>query len=312
MPWLRSWEAFVRVVEEGSMAAAARRLDVTRAQVSHQIAELEHSFGLRLLERSTRRLRLTPAGEVFHRHALAALAAVEQARVAVKNTGETARGVLRISASITFGRLHVAPLLPRLLQRYPELECELVLTDERVNLDEDDIDVALRLTSSPPQDAVARRLAPMRRVICASPAYARAHGLPRTPDELSAHPCFNYLGGHAPGQWQLLDAAGQEVRVEVQSRLQFNNIDCVLDAVRAGLGLAILPAYLCGADLAQGRLLSVLADFEPLTRFGRELYACYPPSRARAPKVRAFLAELEALFDPVPPWERVDQAASRT
>lgn len=304
MNWLRSWESFVRTVEEGSMAAAARRLDLTRAQVSQQIASLERVFGVRLLERSTRRLQLTSAGEVFRRHAQEALAAIEHAQVAVMNTGDTARGVLRISASLSFGRLHVAPLLPRVLQRHPELECELVLTDALVDLAEDNIDLALRLTSGPPQDAVARRLARLRRVICAAPAYLQAHGLPQTPRDLVDHVCFNYLAGEHRGQWRLLDAAGEEVRVPVRSRLQFNNVDCVLDAVRAGHGMAILPTYLCGAELASGELLSVLEAYEPLTRFGRDLYACYTPSRVRVAKVRVLLAELEALFDPLPPWER--------
>lgn len=304
MAWLRSWETFIRVVEEGSMAAAARRLDVTRAQVSHQIGELERAFGVSLFERSTRRLRLTSPGEVFHRHALAALAAIENAETAVKNMGDTPRGVLRISASVSFGRLHVAPLLRQVLENYPQLDCELVLTDELVDLVDDNIDLALRLTSTPPQDAVARRLGRMRRVICAAPAYLARRGVPQLPPELIHHDCFNYLAGDNGKQWRLLGADGEELRVPVRSRLQFNNADCVLDAVLHGHGLAILPTYLCGSELAQGRLQTVLDAYEPLTRFGRYLYACYTPSRVRAPKVRVLLNELEALFDPLPPWER--------
>ena len=124
--WLGSWDSFVKVVESGSMAAAARRLDCTRAQVSKQIAELERAFGVRLFERSTRKLNLTPSGEVFHQHALRALEAIHSTEVAVRNLGDAPRGVLRVSASITFGRMYIAPLLPQVVAKYPELSCELV------------------------------------------------------------------------------------------------------------------------------------------------------------------------------------------
>ena len=165
MAWLGSWESFVKVVEAGSMAAAARRLDCTRAQVSKQIGELERAFGVRLFERSTRKLSLTPSGEVFHQHALRALEAIQSTEVAVRNMGDAPHGVLRISASITFGRMYIAPLLPQIVARYPELSCELVLTDQLVDLVDDNIDLALRLTKAPPEDAVARKLVHMKRVI---------------------------------------------------------------------------------------------------------------------------------------------------
>ena len=132
MQWLNSWESFVKTVETGSMAAAARRLDCTRAQISKQIADLERAFGVRLFERSTRKLSLTPSGEIFHQHALRALDAIHSTEVAVRNMGEAPYGVLRISASITFGRLYIAPLLPKIVAKYPDLNCELVLTDHLV------------------------------------------------------------------------------------------------------------------------------------------------------------------------------------
>ena len=137
MHWLRSWESFVRIVETGSMAAAARRLDCTRAQISKQVADLEREFGVRLFERSTRKLALTPSGEVFHQHALRALDAISSTEIAVRNLGDTPCGLLRVSASITFGRMYIAPLLPRITAQYPELECELILTDQLVDLVDD-------------------------------------------------------------------------------------------------------------------------------------------------------------------------------
>lgn len=303
MVWLGSWDSFVKVVESGSMAAAARRLDCTRAQVSKQVAELERAFGVRLFERSTRRLSLTPSGEVFHQHALRALEAVQGAEVAVRNLGDVARGILRISASITFGRMYIAPLLPQVVAKHPELRCELVLTDALVDLVDDNIDLALRLTRTPPQDAVARKLVLMKRVICGTPAYFAAHGEPRTPCDLAHHPCFSYMLPEDGRSWRLVDRAGDEISIPVASKFDFNNVDCILDAVLAGHGLAILPTYLCGAELARGRLRSVLGDWAPVSGLGRHLYACYTPNRVRVPKVRVFLAELEATFHPAPPWE---------
>ncbi len=303
MSWLPAWESFVRVVEGGSMAAAARALGCSRAQVSKQVAELERAFGLRLFERSTRRLALTPAGEVFHRHALQALEAVAGTELAVHNLGEAPRGTLRVSATVTFGRHWIAPLVPELTAAHPELECELVLTDNVVDLVGDNIDLALRMTRLPPEEAVARRIASLRRVICAAPAYLERHGTPHSPDELTRHQCLSYVL-RDDKTWSLLDARGVEVRVPVRSRFHFNSADCMLDAVLAGHGIAILPTYLCHRELASGALRTVLDDHEPSIVFGRELYACFTPSRARVPKVKVLLDALYRRFQPVPPWER--------
>lgn len=304
MNWLGSWDSFLKVVEAGSMAAAARRLDCTRAQISKQIADLERNFGVRLFERSTRKLTLTPSGEVFLQHATRTLEAIQSTEVAVRNLGEVPRGVLRVSASISFGRHYIAPLLPQIVDKYPELSCELVLTDQLVDLFEDNIDLALRMTKVPPDDAIARKLVPLKRAICGSPAYFAKHGEPRTPQELAQHTCFSLLLGDAEREWVMLDAKGNEIRVEINSKIGFNNLDCLMDAVLAGHGLAVLPTYLCNPDLARGRLKHIFSELELLSNFGRHVHACYTPSRIRAPKVRVFLDELERTFNPVPPWER--------
>ena len=305
MTWLPAWDSFIKVVETGSMAAAARRLDCTRAQISKQIADLERTFGVRLFERSTRKISLTPSGEIFHQHALRALEAIHSTEVAVRNMGDAPHGVLRISASITFGRLYIAPLLPKIVAKYPELNCELVLTDHLIDLVDDNIDLALRLTKTPPEDAVARKLVPMKRVICGTPAYFAAHGEPRTPYELSQHQCFSFLQATDRGLWRLIDASGEEISIPVDSKFHFNNVDCIMDAVLAGHGLGMLPTYLCGPELARGTLRSIFDHLEPVSGLGRYLYACYTPNRVRVPKVRVFLDELDQLFNPAPPWERL-------
>ena len=308
MAWLSSWESFAKVVETGSMSAASRRLDCTRAHISKQIRELERAFGVRLLERSTRKLTLTPSGEVFYQHALRALQAVESTTVAMQNLGDAPRGVLRISATVTFGRLYVAPIIPELIARYPELSCELILTDQLVDLVDDNIDLALRMTKTPPDDAVVCRLVTLKRVVCGAPTYFAVHGEPKTPQDLAHHLCFSYLLADR-GIWHLANSHGQEIRIPVHHRFQVNNIDCLLEAVLAGHGLGILPTYLCGPELARGTLRTVLDSFEPITELGRYLYVCYMPSRIQVPKVRVFIAELERTLRPVPPWELSESAS---
>lgn len=304
MSWLASWDTFVKVVESGSMAGAARRLDCTRAQVSKQIGELERRFGVRLFDRSTRKLFLTPSGEVFYQHALRALESVELTEVAVRNLGDVPSGLLRISASVVFGRIWVAPLLPRLTTRYPELECELILTNTLVDLAEDRIDLALRFCKTPPEDVVAKRIFTMETVICAAPAYLARHGTPKQPRELVDHQCFSFLLSDNR-IWRLIDHAGTEAAIPVRGRIQFNEPASILDATLAGHGLAILPTYLCCKELADGRLVRVLRDYTPRIDFGRHLYACYMPSRARLPKVKVLLDELEAMQKPEPPWGKL-------
>lgn len=303
MPWLPAWQAFVKTVEAGSMAAAARQLGCTRAQVSKQVAELEAAFGTRLLQRSTRRLALTPAGQVFHQHALAALESVAATQLAVGNLGDEPHGLLRVSATISFGRLHVAPVLTHLAEQYPRLVCELLLTDQLIDLADEHIDLALRMTRSPPQDAVVRKLATLERVICAAPAYLTARGVPRNVADLAGHQTLSFLLSD-DHHWHLTTPGGQTHVVPVTSRMHTNNTDCLLDLALAGQGLAILPLYLIAPHLAQQRLRAVLPGHHVDNRFGRQIYACYTPSRARVPKVHAVLDALAARFSPVPPWEQ--------
>ena len=303
-PWLPAWQAFVKVVEGGSMAAAARQLGCTRAQVSKRVAELESAFGTRLLERSTRRIALTPSGEVFLQHALQALESVAATQIALRNQGDQPHGVLRISASVSFGRAHIAPLLPVLTAAHPQLVCELVLTDQMIELADSTIDVALRITRAPPQDAVARRLIHLERALYAAPAYLAAHGLPAGVHELAQHQTLSFLM-QDDHRWRLQDDTGAEHVLPTTSRVRVNSTDCLLDAALAGLGVAILPVYLAAAHAAEGRLRRVLPQVTPLTTMGTTLYACYMPSRVRSAKVRALIDALAARFDPVAPWERL-------
>ncbi len=190
------------------------------------VGVLTLALGARLFERSTRRLRPTPAGEAFYPHALAAVAAVDCAQRALSHLGSAPRGLLRISATMTFGREYIAPLLPALTERHPELECELILTDQMVDLVDDRIDLALRQTQTPPADAVAKPLLQMERVICAAPEYLARHGTPEHPLQLAHQQGFSYLLTD-DGHWRLRDARGEEWSAPVRGRVQFTNLDCL-------------------------------------------------------------------------------------
>ncbi|HPY40025.1 MAG TPA: LysR family transcriptional regulator [Thiolinea sp.] len=296
MQWLSSWDSFVKTVEAGSMSAAALRLSCTRAQISKQIGDLERSFGTQLFERAHRKLQLTPAGEVFYQQARQALIAIQNTEVAMQNFGAAEpQGILRISATSTLGRMHIAPLLPKLTERYPLLQCELILTDQILDLVEHNIDIALRITKQPPEEVIAKKLGALKRAICATPAYFQRHGIPQSPYDLSQQRCFSYLLGDQYS-WHLTDADGLEFHIPIQNRLQFNDLSSIFEATLAGEGIAILPRYLCGAALKQGKLQAVLETYTPHLNFGQYIYACYAPSRVRVPKVQIFLAEVEHLF----------------
>lgn len=303
MKELVAWQAFVKTVEQGSMAAAARRLDCSRAQVSKLLAELESGLGARLFERTTRRLSLTPAGEAFYPHALRVLADLQAAEQAVQELRTEPRGILRVTAPVTLGRLYIAPLLPQLAARHPELRCELVLNDRVVDLFEQGFDLALRLTDTPPADLVARPLAATRRLICASPDYLARRGVPATAADLADHDCFAYARARSDSRWHLRGPQGS-VEIAVRGPFQINHVEAIRDAVLAGYGIAILPTYLVASELRNGRLRPVLADHEALTSFGSHLYACFPGSRVQLPKLKVFLAALQESFSPLPPWER--------
>lgn len=296
MQWLSSWDSFVKTVETGSMSAAALRLNCTRAQISKQIGDLERTFSTKLFERAHRKLQLTPAGEVFYQQARQALMAVQNTEVAMQNLGATEpQGVLRISATSTLGRMHIAPLLPKLAERYPRLQCELILSDQILNLVEHNIDIAIRLTQQLPEDVIAKKIGTLKRTICACPSYFQRYGIPPTPQALSQHRCFSYLllDNYS---WHLTDANGYEFHIPISNRMQFTDLSSMFEATLAGEGIAILPTYLSSTPLKQGKLQAILTEYTPHLNFGQYIYACYAPSRVRVPKVQIFLAEVEHLF----------------
>jgi DNA-binding transcriptional LysR family regulator len=268
---------FVAVVEAGSLAGAARRTGLTASAVSKLVSRLEQGFGTALLRRTTRRMTVTDAGLTFYERArgvLAELRAVEQ-EMASKDTEP--RGRLRISASLLLGQVHVLPILLSFLKKAPRVALDLELSDRAVDLVSERIDVAVRITASPPPSFVARRVGSVASVRCASPGYLKGHGVPRSPAELAQH-----------SRLQLLDGAATED--SGSARLRFSSSVAVHEAAKAGLGIAELPGYLVEDDLRARRLTRLLADFEAPAR---SVYVIYAPGSLLPTRVREVVRHLE-------------------
>jgi DNA-binding transcriptional LysR family regulator len=297
---------FARVVEERSFSGAARRLNLSKSLVSKHVTQLEKSIGSRLLNRTTRALSVTEAGAVLFEHATRILEEFEEARLAVSRLQSTPRGMLRISAPVAFGRLHVASALPEFLALYPEIRIDMVTTDRFVDLAEEGYDVVTRIVGEPPPNVVARKLAPVNRRICATPQYFARHGVPRAPQDLEAHNCLTYTYFNPNDPWRLRGPEG-DISVRATGNLRLNDDDALAEAVLRGLGIALLPTFIVGKDLQSGRLQSVLSDYVPLER---HIYAVYLPNRQLSAKVRAFIDFFLARIGPEPYWDRAEPDAA--
>lgn len=285
MASLVAMAAFARVVEMGSFTAAARELGLSTPVVSKRISELEHKLGTRLLYRTTRKLSLTEAGSAFYRHCARLVEEAKLAEETVARLNESPRGLLRITAPVTFGSSQVAPAIPAFLARYPEINIEMVLNDRLVDLAEEGFDLAIRLTGTPQPNLAARRLISTNRIICASPEYWSQHGKPRTPAELSQHNCILYATVPMQNEWVFHGPAGEE-RIQVHGNFWVNGPDALREVAVGGLGVIRLPFLTLNREIAAGRLETALDDYAaPDT----DIYAMYLPNRYLSKKIRVFI-----------------------
>jgi DNA-binding transcriptional LysR family regulator len=277
---------FTQVVRSGSFTAAARKLGIQKSGASRRVSALEESLGVRLLQRTTRALRLTDEGRVFYDHCLRALAELEDGKLALGGTTATPRGVLRVTAPLSFGFL--GPFVAEFLQRWPEVEVELVCTDRVVDLVEEGFDVAIRAGKLPDSSLIARRIGSLPRFLVASPSYLRRKRQPRLPADLASHECVSF--GTRRSSW-LLQSEGESIEVPVSSRLLVNDFDLLRQAVIAGLGIGLLPEPDCALPLTEGRLKRILPAW---TGVETPIHAVYPSSRHLSSKVKAFVDHLHA------------------
>ena len=283
MSQLEDMRIFAETVDAQSFTAAADRLGLSKQFVSKRIAALEARLGARLLVRSTRHLRVTDLGLVYQERALRILQDVDATEQLITSHTAAPRGLLRLSAPMTFATLHLGALIPLFMQRHPEVSVALELNDRTVDLISEDYDMAVRIGTLADSSLIARRITTVQLITCASPKYLRKHGMPVSPEQLSRHACLIY--GHARhGEWSF--RVGERVRkVSVSGPLRANNGEMLRDAAIAGLGIISLPDFIVAAALGDGRLVSVLDAVQPE---GFTVYAVYPQHRQASLLVRSF------------------------
>lgn len=299
MDRLTSLEVFNKVVESASFSEAARQLGLSRAMASKHVQSLENRLGIRLLNRTTRRLSLTEAGSDFYNRTAQIVADLEDAEAKAADLHLTPRGVLKVNAPLSFALSQLGPILPAFLADHPEVQINLTLNDRIVDLVDEGYDMAIRVGRLADSSLIARKLARCRMALCASPGYLKRHGTPKTPEDLSRHNCLGYTYSARPNQWEFDGPAGH-VTVPIKGNLLANNGDILRDAAIADEGIVIQPTFIVGSDLCAGKLVPLLPDWRVPDI---AVYAVYPENRHVAAKVRSFVDFLVKRFGPEPPWD---------
>jgi DNA-binding transcriptional LysR family regulator len=291
-------QTFAAVVDAGSFVKAAEALGLSKAAMSRHVGELETRLGVRLLQRTTRRLSLTEEGQVFYARSKELLAGVDEAEAEITSRSSAASGLLRINAPFTFGILHLAPLWGVFRSQYPQVALDVTLADRVVDLVDEGYDVAIRIATLPSSTLISKRLASTRMVLCASPQYLAAHGTPQHPAELAAHAVISYSYLATRDEWHFVGPQGP-VSVKTQPCIHTNNGDTCRAAALAHQGIILQPDFLVGRDLASGTLVELMPAFRALAL---GIYAVYPTRKHVPPKVRALIDFLAAHFAQAPAW----------
>lgn len=281
---------FLRVIDSGSFSGAARQLAMPKSTVSRKIAELEAHVGARLLQRTTRKLGLTDIGRIFYEHAVRIAAEVDEASQAVGRMQAAPRGLLRVTAPLAFGML--GPIIAEYLRKHEEVRLEVHCTDRTVDLVDERFDIAIRAARLADSSLTARTLGSIKRVLIAAPGYCKEHGTPRAPAELAEHACLVFGAGAAPNVWTL-ESEGKRAEVRVVPRLTLNDPELLRSAALAGVGIALLPEFVCAEDIREKRLRHVLPDWGSAAM---PVHAVYPTARLLSPAAAAFIELVRKRF----------------
>jgi DNA-binding transcriptional LysR family regulator len=290
MDRLQAMQVFAEVVNRGSFTAAADHLSMTRVKATRYVSSLEEWLGTRLLQRSTRRISPTEAGLTFLTHCQQMLELESDMLTTLGERDISPKGQLRITSSTSFGQSHLVLAVSDYLKQYPDVRIDMMMVDRTVNLIEERIDLAIRITGELDPSLVARRIAPCRSIVCASPAYLEAHGIPETPNELVNHNCLTY-SNFGKTEWRFQQPTRDEVSVSVTGNLSANEAGVLTTAVLAGSGIALQPSYLVGPYIRSGELVPLLVDWTPpeLIIWGVYLSRQHVPASLRT--MLDFLAE---------------------
>ncbi|MEN8182796.1 MAG: LysR family transcriptional regulator [Myxococcota bacterium] len=286
---------FSTVLQAGGFSAAAKKLGLSKASVSREVAALERRLGAQLLRRTTRRMSLTEVGEIFLARCQRVAEEAEAAELSVHRLQAEPRGQIRVATSMSFGHLQLAPRLPDFLERHPSMRVDLDLTDRNIDLVREKFDLSVRVGPPRGQSLVQRRICPVHLLVCASQAYLEKDGTPLEPEDLLQHSCLGY--GPPPEVWNFSNGR----QVPTRGRFNADNGDALRQGALAGHGIVYLPTFLVGGDVRAGRLVPILTKHVDLVA---GIYAVYPESRHLSPKVRAFIDWLAEALGPQPEWDR--------
>ena len=299
MDRFQSLLAFAKVVETGSFARAADRLDLSVSAVSRQVADLEAHLGARLLNRTTRRLSLTESGQGFYERCVQLLADLEEAEESVTTSAAVPRGTLRLTTSISFGVRHLAAAVAEFGLRHPQMRFDIELSDRAVDLVDEGIDLAIRIGDIGSPAVIGRRIGVAQMICCAAPTYLAQRAPPRTPDDLREHACLTYAYASGGNLWPFSDADGRVRKIEVESGTHANNGAMLAALAIAGAGITLAPDFIVAPDVRAGRLVALLVDYASPAI---PINAVYPSRRHLSAKVRAFVDYLVERFADKPEW----------
>lgn len=299
MDLFTSMTVFVTVVDQGNFTAAAEQLEISRASTSKHIASLEDGVGGRLLNRTTRRISLTEAGKAYYERCKQILEDVAEAECVVTGFSTDPRGLLRINAPMSFGTRHFADIIAQFCRVHSAIDVQLSLSDRIVDVVDEGYDLVIRITQLKESSLIARKLAPCRRILCASTAYLTEHGVPSHPDELGEHNCLHYAYLESGTSW-ILNGPDGEHRVKIRSRLTANNGDALCKAAIQGLGIALLPTFIVGDAIRNGELEVILPAYQPVAT---SIYAVYASRQHLSAKVRTFIDFVVEQIGDQPAWD---------
>lgn len=299
MDRLNGMEIFVEVAKSEGFTAAAERLGLSRAQVSKSVMQLEAHLGTRLLNRTTRKVSLTEIGRIYYERCLTILSDIDEVEGIASQQTVKPHGTLNVSASTSFAVLHLSSAIPFYLKQYPKVHIALSLADRLVDVVAEGFDLVLRIAEMEDSSLIARKIAPCKRVFCASPEYLAQHGEPTQPKDLKNHQCLIYLNEPKPDVWTLHGSNGCE-SIKVQGPVSADNGDILKSSAISGLGICLLPTFIVGHDIAEGRLQQILPNYCPPEI---SIYAVFPSRRYLSAKVRTFIDFLSEYFGDNPSWD---------
>ena len=293
---------FIRVVEAGSISGAAERLDIAKSAVSRRLKELEGHLGVELFHRTTRKMNLTDTGRAFYHQAVRILEDVLETELATSQAHGTLKGSLKVALPTSFGLMHLGPAINEFLKAHSQIEFDLDFNDREVDLMQEGFDLAIRIARLPDSSLIARRLASMQTVICASPAYLERMGTPQSPDELIDHQCLVYNLIRDFEYWHMADAQDNLIKVKIHPYLKASNGEFLRDTAVAGLGITLTPTFIAYREIERGALIPLFTEYK-LPRI--DAYAIYPHTRHLSQRVRVFVDFLIKRFEGTPYWDQI-------